>query len=45
MEAPSSRLSLDELLAQRVEAPPGAGPLSEEDIQRAIVEGALDGNV
>lgn len=43
-EATGQTLTLDELLARRVDAPPGARPLSEEDIQRAIVEGALDGN-
>lgn len=41
----SRKLTLDELLARRVDAPHGARPLTEEDIQRAIVEGALDGNV
>ncbi len=44
-EAPGRKLTLDELLALRVDAPPGAPPLTEEDIQRAIIEGALDGNV
>ena len=42
---PSPKLSVDELLARRADAPPGAAPLTEDDIRRAIVEGALDGNV
>jgi len=44
-DVPTQRLTLDELLARRVDAPPGAPPLTEEDIRRAIIEGALDGNV
>ena len=43
--APERRLSVEELLARRVDAPPGSRPLSEEDIQRAIIEGALGGDV
>lgn len=39
------KLTVDELFALRVQAPPGTPPLSDEDIQRAIIEGALDGNV
>lgn len=35
----------DELLARRIDAPPGAPPLTDDDIQRAIVQGALGGNV
>ncbi len=38
------RLSLEELLAQRVNAPPGTRALTQQDIDRAIAEGALDGN-
>lgn len=37
------RLSLEELLAQRVDASPGAPALTDADIERAIREGALDG--
>jgi hypothetical protein len=34
-------LSVDELLASRIKLPPGVGPLSLEDMKRAIAEGAL----
>ena len=44
-EPAKQKLTLDELLARRVDAPPGTPPLSEEDIRRAIVEGAIGGNV
>ncbi len=40
----TKRLTLDELLALRVEAAPDARPLSNEDIERAIIQGALDGD-
>jgi hypothetical protein len=43
--APKRKLSVDELLARRIDAPPSAPPLTEADIQRAIIAGALDGNV
>jgi hypothetical protein len=39
------KLSFDELLALRLEPPPGVGPLSDADIEQAIIKGALDGNV
>lgn len=39
--APERRLTVDELLASRIKLPPGIGPLSLEDIERAIAEGAL----
>jgi hypothetical protein len=39
------KLTVDELFARRVNAPPGTPRLTEEDIQRAIIEGALDGSV
>lgn len=39
------KLTVDELLVRRVDAPPGTPRLTEEDIQRAIIAGALDGNV
>jgi hypothetical protein len=44
-EPAKQKLTLDELLARRVDAPPGTPPLSDEDIRRAIVEGALGGDV
>ncbi|HEX3776751.1 MAG TPA: hypothetical protein VHV51_19905 [Polyangiaceae bacterium] len=44
-EIPTGKLTLDDLLARRVDAPAGAAPLTEDDIQRAIVTGALDGNL
>lgn len=43
-EASGEKLTLQALLERRVDCPPGATPLSDEDIQRAIVQGALDGN-
>ena len=39
------KLSFDELLALRLEPPPGVGPLSDADIEQAIIKGALDGNL
>lgn len=39
--APERRLTVDELLASRIKLPPGVGPLSLEDMERAITEGAL----
>ena len=39
MENP--KLTVDELLASRIKLPPGVGPLSLEDMERAIAEGAL----
>jgi len=44
-EIPTGKLTLDDLLARRVDAPAGAVPLTDDDIQRAIVAGALDGNL
>ena len=39
--APSERkLTVDELVASRIRLPPGIGPLSIEDMERAIAEGA-----
>lgn len=35
------KLTVDELLASRIKLPPGVGPLSLEDMERAIAEGAL----
>ena len=35
------RLTVDELPASRIELPPGIGPLSLEEMERAIAEGAL----
>lgn len=39
--APEQKLTVDELLASRIKLPPGVGPLSMEDIDQAIAEGAL----
>lgn len=39
--APLRKLTVDELLASRIKLPPGVGPLSLDDIERAIAEGAL----
>ena len=36
-------LSVDELLAARLAPPPGVGPVSLEDMDRAIAEGASGG--
>ena len=38
---PLPRLTVDELLGLRMDLPPGIGPLSGGDIERAIAEGAL----
>ena len=38
---PEGKLSVGELLDSRIKLPQGVGPLSEEDIERAIAEGAL----
>jgi hypothetical protein len=38
---PARKLSVDEVLASRIKLPAGAGPLSHEDIDRAIAEGAM----
>ncbi len=44
IDAPAKRtLTLDALLERRVDAPVGTPPLTDADIQRAIIEGALDG--
>lgn len=40
--APEHKLTVDELLASRIKLPPGVGPLSLEDMERAIAEGAAD---
>lgn len=38
---PEHKLTVDELLASRIKLPPEVGPLSLEDMDRAIAEGAL----
>ena len=38
---PERRLTVDELLGSRIKLPAGVGPLSLEDMERAIAEGAL----
>lgn len=44
-DAQRPKLSVDQLFAAAVKPAPGTPPLTEEDIQRAIIEGALRGNV
>jgi hypothetical protein len=39
------KITFDEFLEHRIVAPPGTPPLTDADIERAIIEGALDGNV
>lgn len=39
-EAPKRKLTLDELLAARLTPPPGVGPISLEDMEKAIEKGA-----
>jgi hypothetical protein len=39
--APERKLTVDELLASRIKLAPEFGPLSLEDMDRAIAEGAL----
>lgn len=39
--APERKLTVDELLASRIKLQPGVGPLSLEDMERAIAEGAF----
>ncbi len=36
----TSKLSVAELLAARTKLPPGLGPLTQDDIDRAIADGA-----
>lgn len=36
-----SKLTVDDLLASRIDLPSGVGPISLEDMDRAIMEGAL----
>jgi hypothetical protein len=38
---PEHKLTVDELMAARIKLPAGVGPLSQEDLDRAIMEGAL----
>ena len=39
--APEQKLTVEEFLASRIKLPPGVGPLSQEDMERAIAEGAI----
>ena len=39
--SPQPRLTVDELMAARLQRPPGVDPVSLEDIKRAIVEGGV----
>lgn len=38
---PLHRLTVDELLGSRIDLPPGVGPLSGDDVERAVAAGAL----
>lgn len=42
MPEPAPRLSVDELLAARLVRPTGVGPVSLDDIERAIALAAVD---
>jgi uncharacterized protein (DUF2267 family) len=44
-QATRQRLSFDDFLARRLERPKGVPPVTIEDMERAIIKGALDGNV
>ena len=39
---PKRRLTVDELLALRLDPPPGVAPVSLEDMEQAIAAGATD---
>ncbi len=39
-EAPKRKLTVDELIAARLTPPPGVGPISLEDMEKAIEKGA-----
>ncbi|HVT58978.1 MAG TPA: hypothetical protein VHR45_11305 [Thermoanaerobaculia bacterium] len=39
--SPQRRLTVDELMAARLQRPPGVAPVSLEDIERAIAEGGV----
>ncbi|HVY29013.1 MAG TPA: hypothetical protein VHB79_20790 [Polyangiaceae bacterium] len=41
--SPEPRLSVDEVLAARLTPPPGVGPVTLQDMDRAIAEGPSDG--
>ena len=41
--APEPKLSVNEVLAARLTPPPGVGPVTLQDMDRAIAEGASDG--
>ncbi len=43
--APRKKLTFEELLAKRTVAPPGTPPITDEDIEAAIIEGAVDGHL
>ena len=44
-EAPARKLTVEELFAAAVKPQPGTPPLTDNDIERAIIAGALRGNV
>lgn len=37
---PRRKVTTEELLASRIKLPPGVGPITLEDIERGIIEGA-----
>ena len=39
--APAGKLTVDQLLASRVQVPHGSGPITQEGLDRAVAEGAL----
>ena len=41
VQSTDRKLAVDELLALRIKLPPGVGPLSLDDIEQAIAEGAI----
>lgn len=40
-DAQRKKLTVDEFLALRITLPPGVGPISLEDMEKAIIEGAM----
>lgn len=44
-EAPAGKFTTEQLFAAAVKPTPGSPPLTDDDIERAIIAGALRGNV
>ena len=44
-EQEQDKISFDEFLKHRLKRPNGVPPVTLEDMERAIIKGALDGNV